>query len=76
MWSLRSLAPARQAPSARAAATVPSFDPWSAVDRRVVDEAPWIPLFNIRSTDLASRRLGNYTYNPQLGLLIDQAWIR
>ena len=49
---------------------------WSAVDRRVIDKAPWIPLYNMRTTELVSRRLGNYAYNPQNGFLVDQAWVR
>ena len=49
---------------------------WSAVDHRVIDKAPWIPLYNARTTELVSRRLGNYAYNPQNGFLVDQAWVR
>jgi hypothetical protein len=35
-----------------------------------------VPLFDRRTTELVSHRLGNYTNNPQLGFLIDQAWVR
>ena len=49
---------------------------WSTIDRRIIDQAPWIPLVDLRSNELVSRRLGNYTYNPQIGFLIDQAWVR
>jgi hypothetical protein len=27
-------------------------------------------------TDFVSRRVGNYQYNPQLGVLLDQLWVR
>ena len=49
---------------------------WTRIDRRIIDQAPWIPLVYWRSNELVSRRLGNYTYNPQLGFFIDQAWVR
>ena len=49
---------------------------WSTIDRRIIDQAPWIPLVDLRSNELVSRRLGNYTWNPQIGFLIDQAWVR
>ena len=49
---------------------------WRAVDRRVVNLAPWVPLFDYRWTDVVSRRLGNYTTNPTLGFLLDRAWVR
>ena len=26
-------------------------------------------------TDLVSHRVGNYEYNPQLGVLLDQLWV-
>jgi hypothetical protein len=28
------------------------------------------------STDFIAHRVGNYQYNPQLGVLIDQLWVR
>ena len=27
-------------------------------------------------TDFISQRVGNYQYNPQLGVLLDQLWVR
>jgi hypothetical protein len=27
-------------------------------------------------TDFISHRVGNYQYNPQLGVLLDQLWVR
>lgn len=49
---------------------------WRQVDRDVVDAAPWLFLFNPRSVDFVSQRVGNYQYNPQWGALLDQLWVR
>jgi peptide/nickel transport system substrate-binding protein len=50
---------------------------WERVDRRIVDEAPWVPLVNPKSVDVLSRRVGNYQYSANgLGMLLDQLWVR
>ena len=49
---------------------------WARVDRALVDAAPWLPLYNARSVELLSRRVGGYRYNPLYGTLIDQLWVR
>ncbi len=49
---------------------------WAALDRHVVDLALWAPLFNVYGADLVSRRVGNYQYNPAIGPLLDQLWVR
>ncbi len=50
---------------------------WEQVDRKTVDEAPWVPLVNPRSVDVLAKRVGNYQYSPNgLGVLIDQLWVR
>ena len=49
---------------------------WARVDRRIVDEAPWVPLVEWRTWSLVSKRLGNYTDAPQSGFLLDRAWVR
>jgi peptide/nickel transport system substrate-binding protein len=48
---------------------------WERIDRQTVDQAPWVPLFNPKSVDVLSKRVGNYQYSPQ-GMLIDQLWVR
>jgi peptide/nickel transport system substrate-binding protein len=54
-----------------------SADPvWARVDRRLTDRAAVVALTNVRWADVVSPRLGNYQYNPQHGLLLDQAWVR
>jgi peptide/nickel transport system substrate-binding protein len=49
---------------------------WRQVDRRVVDLAVWMPLFNPRHIDLVSRRVGNYRWSPQLHLIPSRLWVR
>jgi YVTN family beta-propeller protein len=46
------------------------------LDRRVVEAAPWVPLFTPRFTDFVSRRVGNYQTQPRNGVLLDQLWVR
>jgi peptide/nickel transport system substrate-binding protein len=49
---------------------------WAGVDRALVDAAPWVPLYNVRSVELVSRRVGNYRFSPIYGPLLDQLWVR
>ena len=49
---------------------------WARAERRVLDAAPAIPLFNPVHTDLLSARARNDQYHPQWGLLFDQSWVR
>jgi YVTN family beta-propeller protein len=49
---------------------------WASLDRAILDEAPVVPLFTLKKVDIVSRRAGNYQYNPQWGVLLDQLWVR
>jgi YVTN family beta-propeller protein len=50
---------------------------WERIDRKTVDQAPWVPLVNPKVVDVLSKRVGNYQYNPSgVGMLIDQLWVR
>ena len=49
---------------------------WTKVDRDITDQSPLLFLWNIGHIDLVSRRIGNYTYNPEYGVLLDQLWVR
>jgi peptide/nickel transport system substrate-binding protein len=60
-----------QASDPRAAAVL-----WARAERRVLDAAPVIPLFNPIHTDLPSARVRNAQYHPQWGLMFDQLWVR
>jgi YVTN family beta-propeller protein len=49
---------------------------WAEVDRALVDRAPWLPIVNLKTIDFVSARVGNYQYNPQWLVLLDQLWVR
>jgi peptide/nickel transport system substrate-binding protein len=49
---------------------------WAAIDRKVADSAPVIPISNSLAWDFVAGRVGNYQNNPQWGMLVDQLWVR
>jgi YVTN family beta-propeller protein len=49
---------------------------WAQLDRELVDEAPYVPLFTPRWPLLASKRVGNWQYHPSEDVLFDQLWVR
>jgi peptide/nickel transport system substrate-binding protein len=48
---------------------------WAAIDRTVVNDAAVVPFANLLEADFVSKRVGNFEYNPQWGVLIDQLWV-
>jgi YVTN family beta-propeller protein len=49
---------------------------WARLDREIVDQAPMVPLVNPKQVDFLSQRVGDYQYNPQWHVLVDQLWAR
>jgi peptide/nickel transport system substrate-binding protein len=49
---------------------------WATVDRRLVDEAAWVPFVNQRAVDFVSKRVRNYQYTPVGGFVAQEAWLR
>jgi YVTN family beta-propeller protein len=49
---------------------------WAQLDRELVDQAPWVPLFTPRWPILTSKRVGNWQYHPDDFVLLDQLWVR
>jgi len=49
---------------------------WARIDHEVTDAAPWVPLYNGLWNYLTSKRVGNYQFNPELQILLDQLWVR
>jgi peptide/nickel transport system substrate-binding protein len=49
---------------------------WARIDREIVDKAPVVPLFTLKQVDIVSRRVGNYQFHPQWGVLLGQLWVR
>ena len=48
---------------------------WAAAERRLATSAPAVPLYNPGYVDIVSSRVGDYEYNPQWGVLLDQLWV-
>jgi peptide/nickel transport system substrate-binding protein len=49
---------------------------WAKADRQITDQAPFVNFDTPCVTDFVAQRVGDYQYNPQLGVLIDQLWVR
>ena len=49
---------------------------WDAVERRIADLAPVVPLLHSQAYVLLSERAGNYQRHPLWGPLLDQMWVR
>jgi ABC-type oligopeptide transport system substrate-binding subunit len=49
---------------------------WAELDRQATDLGAWVPLFNVYGADFLAKRVGNYQYNPAIGVLLDQLWVR
>jgi YVTN family beta-propeller protein len=49
---------------------------WVQVDRRVTDQAPWVPILNESPAGFVSSRVGNYQQSPGYTDLLDQMWVR
>lgn len=50
---------------------------WARVDRRIVEQAPVVPLLTPQTVNLTASRVGNYVYSLWLaGPLLDQLWVR
>jgi peptide/nickel transport system substrate-binding protein len=66
----------------RRAAEAQTADPatadalWARAERRVLDAAAAVPLFNPISTELVGARVRNEQQSPQWSFLPDQAWVR
>jgi peptide/nickel transport system substrate-binding protein len=65
----------RDALAAQTAGSPTAATQWAKADRQFTDQAPDVPLATPSTTDFVSRRVGDYEYNPQLGVLIDQLWV-
>jgi peptide/nickel transport system substrate-binding protein len=49
---------------------------WTRIDRELTDQAPWLFLYTNKQPDFVSSRVGNFQYNLQYGILLDQLWVR
>jgi YVTN family beta-propeller protein len=65
----------RQALAAQARSPNAAGRLWADIDRKIVGQAPWVPLYNPRAMVVLSSRVGNYQFHPFWRLLIDQLWV-
>jgi YVTN family beta-propeller protein len=49
---------------------------WARADKRLTDQAAVLPLDNSKSITFLSRRVGDFQYSQQWGVLYDQMWVR
>ena len=49
---------------------------WSRIDHQLVDRAPWVPVYNLRTVTVLGPHVGNYKYHPFWNVLLDQLWVR
>jgi peptide/nickel transport system substrate-binding protein len=49
---------------------------WQRIERDILAQAPLVPVYNERNVDFVSKRVGNYQYHPQWGVLLDQLWVK
>jgi YVTN family beta-propeller protein len=49
---------------------------WAQGDRTATDQAPAVPLTTQAAINLVSARVGDFQYSLQLGVLLDQLWVR
>jgi peptide/nickel transport system substrate-binding protein len=49
---------------------------WQEVEKSLLALAPIVPMYNRSNIDFVSKRVGNYQYNPQWGVLLDQLWVK
>ena len=49
---------------------------WQEAERDLLAHAPVVPIVNRRTVDFVSKRVGNYQYNPQWGVLLSQLWVK
>lgn len=66
----------RQVRAAVTAEGTEAIGRWAAIDRRLVDLAPSVPLTNRRSAVLVSERVGNVQSHQLYYTLLDRLWVR
>jgi YVTN family beta-propeller protein len=66
----------------RAATQAQAQDPaaattrWQEVERAILAQAPFVPAYNRSDVNVVSKRVGNFQYNPQWGVLVSQLWVQ
>jgi peptide/nickel transport system substrate-binding protein len=49
---------------------------WAKADRRITDQALWVPTVNAHAPEFVSSRVRNYQFHPVWDFIASQAWVR
>ena len=49
---------------------------WQRAEQAILAQAPLVPTYNQQDVSFVSKRVGNFQYNPQWRVLLDQLWIK
>jgi peptide/nickel transport system substrate-binding protein len=49
---------------------------WQQAEQRILALAPVVPTYNPQNVDFVSKRVRNYQFHPQWGVLVGQIWVR
>ena len=49
---------------------------WQQIEAKILAQSPVVPTVVQRNVDFVSKRVGNYLYSPQWGVLLEQLWIK
>lgn len=49
---------------------------WQKAERAILALAPIVPTDNSQNVAFLAKRVGNFQYHPQWGVLLDQLWVR
>ncbi len=49
---------------------------WTAVNRKLVDQAVWVPTVNVHAPEFVSKRVRNYQFSPVGGFIAHEVWLR
>jgi ABC-type transport system substrate-binding protein/DNA-binding SARP family transcriptional activator len=69
-------AQAQQALASEAGDPATAAGQWAAIDHKLADQAPWVPLYNPRDLTVLSARTGNFQFHSYWNLLLDRLWVR
>ena len=65
-----------QALAAQAANPAAASALWQRAERAILAQAPAVPMYNQQDVSFVSKRVGNFQYNPQWRVLLDQLWVK
>ncbi len=65
-----------EALAAQSANPAAASELWARAERAILAQAPIVPTYNQQDVSFVSKRVGNFQYNPQWRVLLDQLWVK